>query len=100
MPRSELDGLISRAQELGAKGSSGPSARATAGARRPRSSSARPSWPTSTALGAEEGTCCCWSPTSARSPTRSRADADRPGRALRADRRRARPTCSGSSTGR
>ena len=44
LPRSALDGLIARAQELGARDSSGPSARGTDGARRPRSSLPPRSW--------------------------------------------------------
>ena len=67
MPRSELDKLISRAQELGAKGLVWAFREGEGWRSRPRSSSARRSWPTSTsASGPRRATCCCWSPTSAR----------------------------------
>ena len=75
LPRSELDGLIERAQELGAKGLvwafregegwRSPTAKflSRGGARGAQRARSRP----------RRATCCCWSPTSRRSPTRSSA---------------------------
>ena len=102
LPRSELDGLISRAQELGAKGLVW-AFREGDGWRSPTAKflSEAELADLNRRLGAEEGDLLLLV-ADQRSVDRrgARPDADRPGRALRPDRPRARTAWSGSSTGR
>ena len=102
MPRSALDGLISRAQELGAKGLvwafregegwRSPTAKFLSAEELQRAQRA--------ARAPRRATCCSSSPTSPRSPMPSSASSASTSLPSSASSRRAATTCSGSSTGR